>query len=315
MDHLFQWNDALHDPIILRMLVAMAGIFLVIRLVVFLLSFLGLLQGNALENYLSRYRSFLIVVPCMVVPILLGAFSVIIGIMILALLCYWEFAHATGLASHKLSSAVVVLGILGVALSALTRNNFLFVSLFPAVVLALSTATVLSDAPQGSLHRIGAGTLAFALFGTCLGYLSFLASEANFQEVLLLLGWAQVMNDVYAYVVGKAFKGKKLSPRTSPEKTLSGALGALVLTTVQVLIVGHFVFRGTHLSDPLHLVVLGLIISIFCQLGDLLFSSFKRDLGIKDMGRAFPELGGILDRFDSLVLVPPAVFFYIRLFQ
>ena len=76
----------------------------------------------------------------------------------------------------------------------------------------------------------------------------------------------------------------------------------------------HFVFQDTVLDRPVHLVTLGIIISVAGQLGDLMISSIKRDLGIKDTGVALPGHGGWLDRFDSLLLVGPAVFHYVGYF-
>jgi phosphatidate cytidylyltransferase len=62
------------------------------------------------------------------------------------------------------------------------------------------------------------------------------------------------------------------------------------------------------------LVTLGVIISVVGQLGDLMLSSIKRDLGIKDTGAIIPGHGGLLDRFDSLILVAPAVFHFVGYF-
>ena len=78
---------------------------------------------------------------------------------------------------------------------------------------------------------------------------------------------------------------------------------------------GRYVFRGTMLAAWPHLLVMGLLISALGQLGDLLLSSVKRDVGIKDMGATFPGHGGVLDRFNSLLLVSPALFHYIGYFQ
>ena len=73
-------------------------------------------------------------------------------------------------------------------------------------------------------------------------------------------------------------------------------------------------FRGTALDRPGCLILLGVIISVVGQLGDLMLSSVKRDLGIKDMGVTIPGHGGLLDRFNSLILVAPAAFHYIGYF-
>jgi phosphatidate cytidylyltransferase len=130
----------------------------------------------------------------------------------------------------------------------------------------------------------------------------------------LMLLLAVGLNDVGAFVIGKSVGGPKLVPHTSPNKTISGALGALVCTTTTVSLLGHAVFAGTALDRAILLIGLGLIVSVAGQLGDLMLSSIKRDIGIKDMGRAIPGHGGILDRFNSLLLVAPASFHYIGYF-
>ena len=122
------------------------------------------------------------------------------------------------------------------------------------------------------------------------------------------------LNDVFAYITGKLFGRRKIAPHTSPNKTLGGALGALILTTALVATIGHFVFRGSAIDTAVKLIGLGLIVSVAGQFGDLMLSSIKRDIGIKDMGATIPGHGGLFDRFDSLLLVSPAVFHYVRLF-
>ncbi|HZE99513.1 MAG TPA: phosphatidate cytidylyltransferase, partial [Planctomycetota bacterium] len=107
---------------------------------------------------------------------------------------------------------------------------------------------------------------------------------------------------------------RKLVPHTSPGKTLGGHLGALVLTTPLVAVIAHFVFLGTDLDKPGWLILLGVLVSVSGQLGDLMLSSIKRDLGIKDMGSIIPGHGGVLDRVNSLLLAAPAVFHYVGYF-
>jgi phosphatidate cytidylyltransferase len=122
------------------------------------------------------------------------------------------------------------------------------------------------------------------------------------------------LNDIFAYICGHLFGRRKFAPNTSPNKTIGGAIGAIVLTTPLVAIGAHFIWFGTALDMPVPLVGLGIIISIVGQFGDLMLSSIKRDLSLKDTSKLIPGHGGILDRFDSLILVAPAVFHYVNYF-
>ena len=147
-----------------------------------------------------------------------------------------------------------------------------------------------------------------------MGHLGYLANDANYRPMLILVLLSVEANDVFAFISSKTLGRRKLCPNTSPNKTVAGAVGALVLTTLLVWGVGRLVFAGTMLESTPHLLGLGALISVAGQLGDLTLSSIKRDLGIKDMGVLIPGHGGLLDRFDSVLLVAPVVFHYVRFF-
>ena len=150
------------------------------------------------------------------------------------------------------------------------------------------------------------------LFGSGLAHLGFMANDANYRPIVLMLLTTVAINDVFAFTFGKLLGGPKLLPATSPNKTIAGAVGALASTSVVVAVLAWFIFRGTALDGPAKLLGLGLIVSVAGQAGDLMLSSIKRDLGIKDMGVVIPGHGGWLDRFNSLLLVAPAAFHYIQ---
>ena len=122
------------------------------------------------------------------------------------------------------------------------------------------------------------------------------------------------LNDVFAYIVGKSLGGPRLAPQTSPNKTISGALGAIVLTTLLVFGLSGPMFRDGPMSEQWFRLVLGLLISIAGQLGDLTVSAIKRDAGVKDTGTWIPGHGGVLDRANSLLLSAPAMFHYLNYF-
>jgi phosphatidate cytidylyltransferase len=263
---------------------------------------------------MKTYKSWLIIIPLMGLPVLAGAAWTILAVLVLSLLCYREFARATGLFREKLISMTVVIGILLITFAVADHWYGFFTALSPLTVATIAMVAILPDQPKGYIQRVALGVLGFLLFGSALGHLGYIANDANYRPILFMILLAVEANDVFAYVTGKTLGRNKLAPNTSPNKTAAGSLGALLLTSGLVTVIGHFVFVGTALDSWPHVVVLGIIISVVGQFGDLMLSSVKRDLGIKDMGTIFPGHGGLLDRFDSLILVAPAVFHYVHYF-
>ena len=123
---------------------------------------------------------------------------------------------------------------------------------------------------------------------------------------LLLIVWA---SDISAYFSGRAIGGPKLAPKVSPKKTWAGFIGSSVgaglvagglacpvtLAKLHVETIGHF--------SPYSYALLGFVLAMCGQAGDLLISFFKRRYGIKDTGTLIPGHGGVLDRIDALLLV------------
>jgi phosphatidate cytidylyltransferase len=274
----------------------------------------GKLSPELRSDLWTRYRSWLILAPLMILPLLLGRLPAIIGVGLLGLLCYNEFARATGLFRHRLISAVVALGILLITFASADRWYGFFVALPSLTVSLIVIIALIADAPKGYIQRVALGIFAFLMFGVCLGHYGYFANDRVGTPLLLAIILCVELNDVFAYCTGKLFGRRKLAPATSPNKTLGGALGALVLTSALFASIAHFIFRGTTLDHPLHLATLGLLLSLTGQWGDLVLSSIKRDLGLKDMGATIPGHGGLLDRFDSLLFVGPALFHYIGYF-
>jgi len=312
---LFGWRHAFDEPVVVLIVAVLGAALALAPLAILALDRAGRLGPALKADLRSRYLSWLVMVPLIVLPVLLGAAWAIFAIALLSLLCYREFSRATGLFREKIMSVVVVLGILAVTFSVADHWYNLFVALTPIVLAIIAAVATALDRPSGYIQRVALTIFAFLLFGSCLGHLGYMANDTRFRSLILLVIFSVQLNDVFAYMVGKSLGGPKLAPRTSPNKTIAGALGAMVLTTLLVFALSGMMFREGPLSGPFQRLVLGLLISITGQFGDLSVSSIKRDVGVKDTGALIPGHGGVLDRANSLLLSAPTVYHYIDYFN
>jgi phosphatidate cytidylyltransferase len=119
-------------------------------------------------------------------------------------------------------------------------------------------------------------------------------------------------SDTGAYSIGSLIGRHKMIPRISPGKTWEGFAGAILFSTGASLLFVQFLGHKMRGMTPLHAVILGVILSISAVVGDLIESLFKREAGVKDSGRLFPGIGGILDLLDSLLFNAPIMYLYLR---
>ena len=309
---LFGFRHAFDSPVTVVLTLAVAALLLLAPLLIFITTRAAKSTAEKRKELWDRYRSWIWLVLLILIPILAGAFWTILAVATLSFLCYREYARITGLFRERTISLIVVIGILFLTFAELDNWYRLFVALFPLTVALIAIGGLIADQPKGYIQRVGLGVLGFALFGSALGNLGYMANDWNYRPILLLILCSVELNDIFAYICGHLFGHRKFVPNTSPNKTVGGALGALVLTTPLVAVIAHFIWRDTALDSAIRLIGLGIIISVVGQFGDLMLSSIKRDLGLKDTARLIPGHGGLLDRFDSLILVAPAVFHYVN---
>ena len=124
---------------------------------------------------------------------------------------------------------------------------------------------------------------------------------------IILLGC--IFSDIGGYFFGKIFKGQKLT-KISPNKTISGALGSIFSCCLVISFLNYYLTGNLNFN----LIIIGIIISFFCQLGDIFFSLLKRKSKIKDTGKFLPGHGGILDRLDGILVALPIGFITLILF-
>ncbi len=142
----------------------------------------------------------------------------------------------------------------------------------------------------------------FYIFTFCYLFL-FFSSIFQLKLILFSLLFCCIASDVGGFVFGKIFRGPKLT-KISPNKTYSGSLGSIFLSILVFSISIYYFFNEVSIS----MIIISIITSIGCQIGDLFFSYLKRKVKMKDTGNILPGHGGVLDRLDGIFLGIPLGF-------
>jgi len=260
-----------------------------------------------------------------------GVFVLVIALLALAgLVEFYGLARKCGLACFKVSGAVGgvllmigtflnVTGVIGTAGAPARVNDFetTFLILF---VLGLCIRQFVSRSNTAGL--VGISTTLFGLmyvpwllnFIQKINFFPFApgspADAGKFFVIYFIL--VTKFSDMGAYAVGSLIGKHKMIPRISPGKTWEGFGGAVVVSTAASAAFVHFFGAKMVGMTVLHAVILGVVLSVTAVIGDLIESLFKREAGVKDSGKLFPGIGGILDLLDSLLFNAPIMYLYLR---
>ena len=137
----------------------------------------------------------------------------------------------------------------------------------------------------------------------------FLQNQPNISWNLIFVISICILSDIGGYIFGKFFKGKKLT-KISPKKTYSGMFGSFILSIIFCIIYSFSI----SFIDFETIVLLTVVISLICQIGDLFISYLKRKAKIKDTGNILPGHGGVLDRIDGILFALPSGIILINYF-
>lgn len=268
--------------------------------------------GPKIDKIRTTYVGWLVMVPLVGGAVFLGREAFIIFVGVLSLAGFLEYTRAVGL--HR-DLAMSVLGCLGVAACTVTafvddpdggRAGWynLFIVLPVYMVVGTLAVPILRNRVEGQLQAMCLTLTGMLLIGWMLGHLALLANSPRAYGYLLYVLLATELNDVAAFTCGRLFGRTKLRDRISPNKTVEGSVGALV---VSMALPWALWFGFPHFT-PAELVLAGLIVGVGGQFGDLSISLIKREVGVKDTGSLIPGHGGILDRVDSLLWTAPLFF-------
>ena len=305
-------SAALHSDIFLTYLMVVGGVLAFAGTVLGVLT----LAGRNVSSIWQTYRGWLVMVPVVLGTLFLGRTATIFGVALLAILGFKEYARATGLYEDWWLTGLVYLAILALGITSWMPDPRLdypgwygFFAALPAFVIGIIVMVpILRNRAKGQLQQVSLAVVGFLYFGWMFSHLGFLANAEHAYGYLLYLVFAVEINDVAAFTFGKLFGRHKLRENISPNKTIEGFVGAVAVSVVVPFLLW---FSFPHF-EPWHLVLTGLIVGIGGQLGDLVISYIKRDIGIKDMGTAIRGHGGILDRVDSMIFVAPIFFHVVR---
>lgn len=265
------------------------------------------------KNFLIRLRSSAVVTVLAGAALFCGGLVLFLAVTAVSMIALFELFRALGLRKTPLEAA----GFMGAALYLeavwLGWDKGLFLALFIAFMLILGT--YIFTFPKYEIGQAAETVFAVLYVPVMLSFIyrtDLLTESIVYTALTLLAAW---VSDVGAYCAGLLFGKHKLTPVLSPKKTVEGAVGAVVIAAGVGALYG-FLLRNqlTLFAHPVTAVMIMFALgSVLSQMGDLIASAIKRNRDIKDYGNLIPGHGGILDRFDSVIVTAPAVYYLILL--
>ena len=235
-----------------------------------------------------------------------------IACAVMAAFSVYELCHATGYSGNEMFLTVSLLAAVGLSSLHLPHYAQIIRILFPITVIGFIVLMRLlkHSSLKNPLKMIALNLTVILLFQA----FPVLRQEAHGLYYLAGAMIACATTDVAAYLVGRSVGKHKLIPSVSPNKTVEGSLGGLLFAVLVLLLLGVGLEQaGVIQVDYPKLVLYSILASIVGQFGDLSMSAVKRVCGIKDFGNIFPGHGGMLDRFDSQLMVVPFTLLYCNL--
>lgn len=270
-----------------------------------------------LNNTLTRILISIIAIPLILVACIFGEIPFLIFALAIGVIAFWELSR---MVVNKNIFVNNVLGIIGVSVLILNAY-FNIVEMFQLIILVVvvSLLSELFRNKDSAISNISVtlfGVFYIALSGSTIVLLReffknplFDYFEGGYLVIAILVAiW---VCDSAAFFIGTALGKHKLFPRVSPNKSWEGAVAGFVFSILSMIAFKALLLDFISLTDA---VIIGLIVGVFGQLGDLIESLIKRDAGVKDSSAIIPGHGGIFDRFDSLFLVAPIVYLYLYFF-
>ena len=274
----------------------------------------------------QRIVSALIALP-LLLAILFSGNQYIIGasLYILSLIGCFELYKSFNNTDYKLDTTYKMFGYIGTTIFYIVKLMNINVD---SNVLLLLYSIIIIGYSMISYNNKSIGKLAITILSVIyIPYLfSYIFNIYTDNRIIsnFLVGYVFIIafgSDTVACLVGKYLGKRKVTPVLSPNKSLEGfiggILGSIILTLgyTYLLINANIIHMHLKISKIIIIIVFAALGAMISQIGDLLASAIKRTNGIKDYGNLIPGHGGVLDRFDSILMVAPFVYYFLIIFQ
>lgn len=254
----------------------------------------------------NRYLGALMIAP-FIIFIFLGGYWLKGFTFVVSLIGLNEFYKAL---KHKEFRPIDIIGYILLITFYLVNNNFELLMF----ILILGTFALLC-LPVINLNYtfidVAVTILGFIYVCVFFSFIPLVNSKVGGQYLVWMIFLSSWLADTTAYYSGKYLGKRKLCPKVSPKKTIEGSIGGLLGSTIGCGIFGIIISRFVPEVAVVHYFIIGALCGIMGQFGDLVASSVKRYVGIKDYSNLIPGHGGILDRFDSILFNATVVFYYL----
>ncbi len=249
-------------------------------------------------------------------------------ISIMAIISVWEIFHVTKYIENK---ALLIVSMLFAASVPFFRMPYFNLTSKAAcfIYVVVLFGVMIFDRKKVKIEQIGLVFMLCTLIPFAFSTLIYVRdmgfryqygmSRRDGVFLLLLCCAGAWMADTGGYFVGRFLGKHKLAPTISPKKTVEGFIGGIVVDIISLMAAGLIYetwFSGGDIKiNYILLGIIGAVTAVMGTLGDLSASFIKRSCDVKDFGNIMPGHGGVLDRFDSVMLVAPTVYIFVEIFQ
>ena len=246
----------------------------------------------------KRHIGSLVILP-IIIALLVGSFLLKYLMLLITLIAILEFSNAMSQKNINISKNLLIF-------FTILYYLFDFKNIY-IIVLLLFILLLISTLSKNNVLNISLSFFSFFYIIIPFSFIIILYNKNIYLPwIIFLSAWS---TDTMAYIIGKKFGKRKIVKHISPNKTLAGFIGGLVSCVITISLYGYLFGDKLNISI-INVIFLGVCTGILGQIGDLIASAIKRFSGIKDFGNLIPGHGGVLDRFDSILMISNAVFIF-----